>query len=188
MPAPRPNSMPRRDRRRGRSSPLCAEPRRAGLVPTPSPKPKSEKRFLYASVAGSSEEPPRPSVGLSASPPGQFPLYQDAEVVGAPEADDDHPDELSYVPFEVASLMTERSITYNRNLGALTAPEQKRHRLSVRGYGPSAGAELPSKFRLSGPSRRAELLRASREELLCRARRRPARPSSLPTPPARLSD
>jgi hypothetical protein len=95
------------------------------VVPTPSPKPKSEKRFLYASVAGSSEEPPRPSVGLSASPPGQFPLYQDAEVVGAPEADDDHPDELSYVPFEVASLMTERSITYNANIGALTAPEQK---------------------------------------------------------------
>jgi uncharacterized protein YcbK (DUF882 family) len=96
----------------------------ASVVPTPSPKPKTQKRFLFASVAGA-DEPPRPSVGLAASPPGQFPLYEDAEVVGAPEADDDHPDELSYVPFEVASLMTERSITYNRNLGALTAPEQK---------------------------------------------------------------
>jgi uncharacterized protein YcbK (DUF882 family) len=98
----------------------------AAAVPTPSPKPKSEKRFLYASIAGGSEsEPPRPSVGLSPSPPGQFPLYQDAEVVGAPEADEDHPEELSYVPFEVASLMTDRSITYNRSLGALTAPEQR---------------------------------------------------------------
>jgi len=101
------------------------EPVAPPVVPTPSPKPKTaEKRFLYASAAGSSE-PPRPSVGLSASSPGQFPLYQSAEVVGAPEADDDHPDELSYVPFEVASLMTDRSVTYNRNLGALTAPEQK---------------------------------------------------------------
>jgi hypothetical protein len=70
----------------------------AAVAPTPSPKPKTQKRFLFASVAGSSE-PPRPSVGLAASPPEQFPLYQDAEVVGAPEADDDHPDELSYVPF-----------------------------------------------------------------------------------------
>jgi hypothetical protein len=101
------------------------EPAPTPVVPTPSPKPKTaEKRFLYASVAGSSE-PPRPSVGLSASPPEHFPLYQSAEVVGAPEADDDHPDELSYVPFEVASLMTERSVTYNRTLGALVAPEQK---------------------------------------------------------------
>jgi len=101
------------------------EPAPALVVPPPSPKPRTaEKRYLYASVAGSSE-PPRPSVGLSASPPEQFPLYQSAEVVGAPEADDDHPDELSYVPFEVASLMTDRSVTYNRNLGALIAPEQK---------------------------------------------------------------
>jgi len=100
-------------------------PAPAPVVPPPSPKPKTaEKRFLYASIAGSSE-PPRPAVGLSASPPTQFPLYQSAEVVGAPEADDDHPDELSYVPFEVASLMTERSVTYNPNLGALIAPEQK---------------------------------------------------------------
>jgi uncharacterized protein YcbK (DUF882 family) len=96
----------------------------AAAIPTPSQKPKSEKRFLYASIAGSSE-PPRPSVGLSASPPGQFPLYQDAEVVGAPEADEDHPDELSYVPFEVGSLMTDRSVTYSRNIGALTPPEQR---------------------------------------------------------------
>jgi uncharacterized protein YcbK (DUF882 family) len=97
----------------------------AAVVPPPSPKPKTaEKRFLYASVVESTE-PPRPSVGFSASSPGQLPLYQSAEVVGAPEADDDHPDELSYVPFEVASLMTESSVTYNRNLGALIAPEQR---------------------------------------------------------------
>ena len=42
-----------------------------------------------------------------------FPLYQSAEVVGAPEADEDHPDETSYVPFEIAGLMSDISITYN---------------------------------------------------------------------------
>src|SRR5262245_25905829 len=94
----------------------------AAAVPTPSPKP--QKRYLFASVA--SEPDPEPiESDLAASPTEKFPLYQSAEVVGAPEADDDHPDELSYVPFEVASLMTERSITYNRNVGALEAPEQK---------------------------------------------------------------
>ena len=124
-PAPKPMPAPEAELPRPILASYVPEPAApAPVVPTPSPKPKSEKRFLFASVAGSSEEPPRPSVGLSASPPGQFPLYQDAEVVGAPEADDDHPDELSYVPFEVASLMTERSITYNANIGTLTAPEQ----------------------------------------------------------------
>lgn len=124
-PAPKPQLIPEVESPRPILASYMPEPAApAPLVPTPSPKPKTEKRFLFASVAGNSE-PPRPSVGLTASPPGQFPLYQDAEVVGAPEADDDHPDELSYVPFEVASLMTERSITYNTNIGALTAPEQK---------------------------------------------------------------
>jgi hypothetical protein len=58
-------------------------------------------------------------------PRGQsFPLYESAEVVGAPEADEDHPDELSYVPFEVASLMTDVSVTYNHDIAELTHPEQ----------------------------------------------------------------
>jgi len=124
--APQPQPAPEAKLPRPILASYVPEPAPAAAVPMPSPKPKAEKRFLYASIAGSSEsEPPRPSVGLSASPPGQFPLYQDAEVVGAPEADDDHPEELTYVPFEVASLMTERSVTYNRDLGALTAPEQR---------------------------------------------------------------
>src|SRR6476619_1467134 len=124
--APQPQPAPEAKLPRPILASYVPEPAPAAAVPMPSPKPKAEKRFLYASIAGSSEsEPPRPSVALSASPPGQFPLYQDAEVVGAPEADDDHPEELTYVPFEVASLMTERSVTYNRDLGALTAPEQR---------------------------------------------------------------
>ena len=46
-------------------------------------------------------------------------------MVGAPAVDDDHPEELSYVPFEIASLMTDVSVTYDRELATLTAPEQK---------------------------------------------------------------
>ena len=45
-------------------------------------------------------------------------------MVGAPEVDDDHPEELSYVPFEVASLMTDSSVTYSRTVAPLTHPEQ----------------------------------------------------------------
>lgn len=54
-----------------------------------------------------------------------FPLYSSAKVVGAPEVDDDHPDELSYVPFETASLMSDVSVTYNRAAASLTPPEQR---------------------------------------------------------------
>ena len=36
--------------------------------------------------------------------------------------DDDHPDGLSYVPFDIASLMTDVSVSYNHSL---THPEQR---------------------------------------------------------------
>ncbi len=45
-------------------------------------------------------------------------------MVGAPEADDDHPDELSYVPFEIDGLMTDRSVAYSRTIAPLTHPDQ----------------------------------------------------------------
>ncbi len=44
--------------------------------------------------------------------------------MSAPEADDDHPDALSYVPFEIAGLMTDSSVTYSRTVAPLTHPEQ----------------------------------------------------------------
>jgi hypothetical protein len=44
--------------------------------------------------------------------------------VSAPEADDDHPEALSYVPFEIAGLMTDSSVTYSRTIAPLTHPEQ----------------------------------------------------------------
>ena len=69
---------------------------------------------------------PVPNLFRSAAPKEQAPLpaYRNAEVVGAPEADDDHPDELSYVPFEIAGLMTDASVTYSRTVAPLSHPEQ----------------------------------------------------------------
>jgi hypothetical protein len=52
------------------------------------------------------------------------PAYRDAEVVGAPEADDDHPDETNYVPFEIANLMTDSSVAFSRTVAPLTHPDQ----------------------------------------------------------------
>ena len=60
-------------------------------------------------------EPQRPAV----------PAYEKTNVVGAPEVDDDHPDELSYVPFETASLMTDTSVARNPEIAPLSHPEQK---------------------------------------------------------------
>ena len=39
--------------------------------------------------------------------------------------DEDHPEETSYVPFEIAGLMTDNSITYNHIVARMTHPEQK---------------------------------------------------------------
>jgi hypothetical protein len=77
------------------------------------------KHFVFASAGG---ELPQSKPELS---PPSFPLYQSAKVVSAPEVDEDHPEESSYVPFEIAGLMTNRSITYNHLVAHLTHPEQK---------------------------------------------------------------
>jgi uncharacterized protein YcbK (DUF882 family) len=89
------------------------------LINHPSPVP-AHKPFIYASLGGPLAAP-RPEIDNA---PARFPLYESAEVVGAPEADDDHPEELSYVPFEIAGLMSDVSVTYNRAAASLTAPEQ----------------------------------------------------------------
>src|SRR4029450_9815771 len=83
--------------------------------------------FTYASVGGMSlpgllrSAPEKRAPAPEASP---LPTYEDAEVVGAPEADEDHPDQLSYAPFEIAGLMTDASVTYSRTLAPLSHPEQ----------------------------------------------------------------
>jgi uncharacterized protein YcbK (DUF882 family) len=93
------------------------------VATTPAPEqaaPLTErKRFVYANAGG---DLPRPKPQSSTQ---SFPLYRDAAVVGAPEADEDHPDEMSYVPFDIGGLMSEVSITYNHVVARLTAPEQK---------------------------------------------------------------
>jgi hypothetical protein len=85
--------------------------------------------FTYASVGGMSLPIPSllrsgPKETAPSRPSSPLPVYEDAEVVGAPEADEDHPDQLSYAPFEIAGLMTDASVTYSRTLAPLAHPEQ----------------------------------------------------------------
>ena len=97
---------------------IADDPHEPGSPPPPA------RLFTYASAGGMSLPVPnlfRPRHQRTQAP---LPAYQDAEVVGAPEADDDHPDELSYVPFEIAGLMTDASVTYSRTVAPLTHPEQ----------------------------------------------------------------
>ena len=79
-----------------RPLPSCRRP------PAPSrPRRSRPKRFSMPMPAAICRAAKPQSSGQS------FPLYRDAEVVGAPEADEDHPDEMSYVPFDIAGLMSE---------------------------------------------------------------------------------
>ena len=85
--------------------------------------------FTYASVGGMSLPipsllRPAPKEPAPSAQTARLPAYEDAEVVGAPEADEDHPDQLSYVPFEIAGLMTDASVTYSRTVAPLAHPEQ----------------------------------------------------------------
>jgi uncharacterized protein YcbK (DUF882 family) len=101
------------------SLPLLA----AVSAPLDQPAPvRAHKPFVYASLGGPL---PLSKPDLDQSSGAGIPLYESAEVVGAPEADDDHPEALSYVPFEIASLTSDVSVTYNRAAASLTAPEQR---------------------------------------------------------------
>jgi uncharacterized protein YcbK (DUF882 family) len=60
-------------------------------------------------------EPERPAIPAA---------YEATEVVGSPKVDDDHPDALSYVPFETTRLMTDTSVAHNPQIAPLTHPEQ----------------------------------------------------------------
>lgn len=97
-------------------APAEAEAPQPAALAAPTTKP-GPKPFAFASGGGFTVAAPKlKSAG--------FPLYEDAAVVSAPEVDDDHPDEMSYVPFETADLMTDTSITYNRDIAELTHPDQ----------------------------------------------------------------
>ena len=96
---------------------IAEDPREPGTPPA--------KLFTYASAGGVGLPSMRPKAPKVAAPaPNEAPAYQDASVVSAPEADDDHPEALSYMPFDVAGLMTDSSVTYSRTIAPLTHPEQ----------------------------------------------------------------
>jgi len=79
--------------------------------------------FTYASVSGGS----LPFANLFRSGTKKTalpPTVEDAVVAEPTEVDDDHREQLSYVPFEVAELMTDTSLAYNRTLAPLVHPEQ----------------------------------------------------------------
>ena len=116
MPTPKPRAL----------APEVAQPILASYTPDEpaAAPPAAAPRFTYASAAGGGFKFPRPSL-LPAAEQAPVPAYQSAKVVGAPEVDDDHPDELSYTPFETASLMTDKSLAYSRTVTPLTHPEQK---------------------------------------------------------------
>jgi hypothetical protein len=96
---------------------IADDPHQPGSPPPPS------RLFTYASAGGMSL--PMPSLRHKApEAAAPLPAYQDAEVVSGPEADDDHPEALSYVPFEIAGLMTDASVTYSRTVAPLSHPEQ----------------------------------------------------------------
>lgn len=88
----------------------------------PAAPPPPQRLFAYASAGGMSL--PHPSLLPKERKEPALPLYKSAEVVGAPEADDDHPDEMSYVPFEIASLMTDASVAFSHTVAPLTHPDQ----------------------------------------------------------------
>jgi uncharacterized protein YcbK (DUF882 family) len=83
-------------------------------------------RFAIASVGASLPFGPPPNLMLEPRQPElpSVPSYERAEVVGAPEVDDDHPDALSYVPFDTASLMIDTSVARDTTIAPLTHPEQ----------------------------------------------------------------
>jgi uncharacterized protein YcbK (DUF882 family) len=95
----------------------------APMALAPADEPAPGPRFAYAS-AGDGLPWSRPRL-MPEPRQAAVPAYENAQVVGAPEFDDDHPDELSYVPFETASLMTDTSVARSQTVAPLTHPEQK---------------------------------------------------------------
>ena len=94
----------------------------APMALAPADEPAAAPRFAYASAGGGLPWS-QPALSPEPSQP-KIPAYENAAVVGAPEVDDDHPDELSYVPFETASLMTDTSVARNAEIAPLSHPEQ----------------------------------------------------------------
>jgi hypothetical protein len=83
--------------------------------------PPPGRLFAYASADGGMTLP-RPSLGTN---PAALPSYSEDGPATAPEADEEHPGgELTYVPFETASLMTDVSVSYSRTIAPMIHPDQ----------------------------------------------------------------
>jgi hypothetical protein len=87
----------------------------------PAAPPPPQRLFAYASAGGGVSLPPL--LPKERKEPA-LPLYQSAEVVSGPAVDEDHPEEMSYVPFEIAGLMTDASVAFSRTIAPLTHPDQ----------------------------------------------------------------
>jgi uncharacterized protein YcbK (DUF882 family) len=92
-----------------------------GPAPASREPPPPSRLFALAGAGGGGLPFLRPSLKPKDDAP---PLYRNADVVSAPEVDDDHPEELSYVPFEIADLMTDSSVAFSRTVAPLVHPDQ----------------------------------------------------------------
>lgn len=131
---PRPDRAPRGTETAAASAATVGAPKPILASFTPSEMP------IGPAVTAETREPPAPSrlFALAGAGNGGLPLlrpslkpkqdapplYRDAEVVSAPEVDDDHPEELAYVPFEIADLMTDGSVAFSRTVAPLVHPDQ----------------------------------------------------------------
>ncbi len=101
---------------------------------------KSSDSFALASLGGSlawarqtlqptrTAAPTQPqdsqSIEAVAAPEANTPAYQKTKPVNAPAFDEEHPDELTFVPVKTAKLMSIPSIAHDREVATLSAPEQ----------------------------------------------------------------
>ena len=125
--APLPTPKPAAARKPETPQPILAsftpdQPVPMALAPANTPPPAP--RFASAN-AGSGPLPWLQSRLMPESRTPALPSYERTQVVGAPEVDDDHPDELSYVPFDTAELMTDTSVARNPEIAPLSHPEQR---------------------------------------------------------------
>ncbi|WP_208454386.1 DUF882 domain-containing protein [Methyloligella sp. GL2] len=114
--------------------PAVAENQAPATMPMP-----ERKGFIVASAGGSpfSTAPAAPQAEPAVFRAGDAPSlppapasaasYQKTDVLALPAEDDEHPEEsLSYIQYDVATLLTERSVGYDRTIAPLQAPEQSR--------------------------------------------------------------
>ncbi|MGI9379794.1 MAG: DUF882 domain-containing protein [Methyloligellaceae bacterium] len=131
VPIPKPASRPQRD-----------ASKRIIAVPEPSRVDRSWFAFITRKDSGTKPDDGRlklasanPAILRRGDPLSRrdrnTPLPRDDGWVRAPAYDDEHPEELSYRPFPVLPLMSEKSVSENRQLARLTQPDFKRTYLLI---------------------------------------------------------